>query len=78
MVREGLQALPAGAVVVDLTARSGGNCVVTCVDSMVKASNDITVIHRSNFPSFQPHVASCEYGAAAAAAILRYSAADII
>ncbi|MFE3225304.1 aminotransferase class I/II-fold pyridoxal phosphate-dependent enzyme [Nocardia sp. NPDC059228] len=73
--RSGLAALPNGAVVVDLTAKSGGNCVVTRVDGTVTLANNVTVIHRSNFPSARPDVASRAYGAAAAIAILGYSAA---
>ncbi|GAB0103704.1 hypothetical protein JMUB6875_26770 [Nocardia sp. JMUB6875] len=72
--RSGLAALPPGAVVVDLTAKSGGNCVVTRADGTVTLANDVTVIHRSNFPSARPTLASRAYGAAATAAILRFSA----
>ncbi|WP_040813246.1 aminotransferase class I/II-fold pyridoxal phosphate-dependent enzyme [Nocardia concava] len=71
-----LAALPPGAVVVDLTAKSGGNSAVTRADGTVTLANDITVLHRSNFPSARPTLASRAYGAAATAAILRYSAAQ--
>ncbi|MGW5223452.1 aminotransferase class I/II-fold pyridoxal phosphate-dependent enzyme [Nocardia niigatensis] len=73
--RSGLAALPIGAVVVDLTAKAGGNCVVTRVDGTVTLANNVTVMHRSNFPSVRPDIASRAYGAAAATAILGYSAA---
>ncbi|MTE15976.1 aminotransferase class I/II-fold pyridoxal phosphate-dependent enzyme [Nocardia aurantiaca] len=73
--REGLAALPFGTVVVDLTAKAGGNCVVTRVDDTVTLANNVTVVSRSNFPSARPDIASRAYGAAAATAILGYSAA---
>ncbi|MEC3920545.1 aminotransferase class I/II-fold pyridoxal phosphate-dependent enzyme [Nocardia sp. CDC160] len=73
--RAGLAALPPGAVVIDLTAKSGGNCVATRADHTVTLANGVTVIHRSNFPSARPTLASRAYGASAAAAILRFSAA---
>ncbi|AYF74257.1 aminotransferase class I/II-fold pyridoxal phosphate-dependent enzyme [Nocardia yunnanensis] len=69
-----LEALPTGAVVVDLTAKAGGNCVATQVDSIVTVADAITVLHRSNFPSLYPDVASRAYSAAAVGAILGYSA----
>ncbi|GAB2563682.1 aminotransferase class I/II-fold pyridoxal phosphate-dependent enzyme [Nocardia heshunensis] len=73
--RAGLEALPGGAVVIDLTAKSGGNCVATHGDATVTLADGVTVTHRSNFPSVRPNLASRAYGAAATTAILRYSAA---
>ncbi|NNH71981.1 hypothetical protein HLB23_19330 [Nocardia uniformis] len=65
-----LNALGAGAVVVDLTAKAGGNCVATRIDSTVTLPNGVVVTHRSNYPSAQPRAASEKYGAAMAAMIL--------
>ncbi|MFC9999322.1 hypothetical protein [Nocardia sp. NPDC127526] len=64
-----LAALTAGAVVVDLTAKAGGNSVATVVNSTVHLDNGVLVTHRSNYPSAVPHAASRAYGAATAAAI---------
>ncbi|MGW4247221.1 aminotransferase class I/II-fold pyridoxal phosphate-dependent enzyme [Nocardia sp. NPDC004722] len=79
--RNGLSTLPAGAVVVDLAAKGGGNCVATRLDRTVTVrfghtatmADAITVMHRSNFPSLYPDIASRAYSAAAARAILGYS-----
>ncbi|MVU75755.1 aminotransferase class I/II-fold pyridoxal phosphate-dependent enzyme [Nocardia sp. ET3-3] len=69
-----LQSLPSGAVVVDLTGKAGGNCVATRSDDTVTVADEVTVMHRSNFPSTRPKAASRAYGAAASAAILRFGA----
>lgn len=71
----GLAALPAGAVVVDLTAKAGGNCAATVANTTVRLANDVLVTHRSNFPAARPHLASMAYGAATAAQILSLAAA---
>ncbi|WP_169812606.1 hypothetical protein [Nocardia acidivorans] len=69
-----LNSLTAGAVVVDLTAKAGGNCVATVANSTVRLPTGITVAHRSNYPADRPHAASRAYGAATAAEILRLAA----
>ncbi|UGT41412.1 hypothetical protein LTV02_36715 [Nocardia yamanashiensis] len=71
----GLAALPVGAVVVDLTAKAGGNCVATVANATVRVANGVLVMHRSNFPAARPHLASRVYGAATAAQILGLAAA---
>ncbi|MEC3956798.1 aminotransferase class I/II-fold pyridoxal phosphate-dependent enzyme [Nocardia sp. CDC153] len=75
--QRGLDALPPGAVVVDLTAKAGGNCVRTRANDTVTLPENITVTHRSNFPASHPHVASVAYGAAACAAILLLAAISV-
>ncbi|WP_067715217.1 hypothetical protein [Nocardia yamanashiensis] len=71
----GLAALPPGAVVVDLTAKAGGNCAATVANTTVQLANGVQVTHRSNFPAARPHLASRAYGAATAAQILCLAAA---
>jgi NAD(P) transhydrogenase subunit alpha len=66
-----LDRLGAGAVVVDLVAKAGGNCIATVADSTVTVANGVVVTHHSNYPAWQPQTASHAYGAAAAAMILR-------
>jgi NAD(P) transhydrogenase subunit alpha len=65
-----LDRLGAGAVVVDLVAKAGGNCIATVADSTVTVANGVVVTHRSNYPALQPQTASRAYGAAATAMIL--------
>lgn len=69
-----LDALTAGAVVVDLTAKAGGNCIATEANTTVRLDRNVQVLHRSNFPAERPHTASRAYGAATAAAILGLTA----
>ncbi|WP_330182964.1 hypothetical protein OHB26_04440 [Nocardia sp. NBC_01503] len=66
-----LNALTAGTVVVDLTAKAGGNCIATVANSTVRLPTGITIAHRSNYPADRPHAASRAYGAATATEILR-------
>lgn len=72
-----LEALGAGAVVVDLTAKAGGNCVATRIDATVTLSNGVVVTHSSNYPAAEPREASVAYGAATAAMILRLRDASV-
>ncbi|MEV0298387.1 hypothetical protein [Nocardia sp. NPDC050710] len=65
-----LDALATGAVVVDLVAKAGGNCSAVLPDATVQR-NGVTITHRSNYPSDQPHSASRAFGAATAAMIRR-------
>lgn len=67
----GLGALAAGAVVVDLTAKAGGNTVATVANATVAWGHGVVVTHRSNYPAARPRAASLAYGAATAAVILR-------
>lgn len=60
-----------GAVVVDLTAKAGGNCSATVADATVVLSNGVMVTHRSNYPARRPAPASHAYSAAVTATILR-------
>ncbi|MBL1078218.1 hypothetical protein JK358_27800 [Nocardia sp. 2] len=69
--RAGLGALAAGSVVVDLTAKAGGNTVATVANATVVVGDGVIVTHRSNYPSARPHAASRAYGAAAAGVLLR-------
>ncbi|MEV5652174.1 hypothetical protein AB0L57_28340 [Nocardia sp. NPDC052254] len=72
--RTGLDALGDGAVVVDLTAKAGGNCSATVADATVVLDNGVVVTHRSNYPARRPAPASRAYSAAVAASILRLAA----
>ncbi|MEU6563801.1 hypothetical protein [Nocardia nova] len=72
--RAALDALGDGAVVVDLTAKAGGNCSATVADATVVLDNGVVVTHRSNYPARRPAQASRAYSAAVAAAILSLSA----
>ncbi len=65
-----LDALSDGAVVVDLTAKAGGNCSATVADATVVLDNGVVVTHRSNYPARRPVPASRAYSAAVAATIL--------
>ncbi|MRH90809.1 hypothetical protein GFY24_25785 [Nocardia sp. SYP-A9097] len=65
-----LDALTAGAVIVDPTAKAGGNCIATVPNTTVVLPNGITIAHRSNYPAERPHAASRAYGAATTAQIL--------
>ncbi|RDI62883.1 hypothetical protein [Nocardia pseudobrasiliensis] len=67
----GLAALGSGAVVVDLVAKAGGNCVATVVDATVISADGVVVTHRSNYPARRPAAASRSYSAAALAMIGR-------
>lgn len=69
--RTALDALGDGAVVVDLTAKAGGNCAATVTDATVVLGNGVVVTHRSNYPARRPAPASRAYSAAVAASILR-------
>ncbi|MFI7668078.1 hypothetical protein [Nocardia sp. NPDC049526] len=62
-----LDALRTGTVIVDLVAKSGGNCVATVPDRTVTLSNGVIVMHRSNYPTLRPVEASHAYSAATAA-----------
>lgn len=66
-----LAALGDGAVVVDLTAKAGGNCAATVTDATVVLRNGVVVTHRSNYPARRPAPASRAYSTAVTAAILR-------
>ncbi|MFI5779071.1 hypothetical protein [Nocardia sp. NPDC051570] len=66
-----LAALGPGAVVVDLVAKAGGNCVATVADATVIRAGGVVVTHRSNYPSRRPAAASHAYSAATVAMILR-------
>ncbi|MFI6870069.1 hypothetical protein [Nocardia sp. NPDC050406] len=68
-----LDALGAGAVVVDLTAKAGGNCVATRVDTTVTLANGVVVTHNSNYPAAKPREASVAYGSAVAAMVIGLS-----
>ncbi|WP_227983942.1 hypothetical protein [Nocardia spumae] len=72
--RVALDVLGAGAVVVDLTAKAGGNCSATVADTTVVLRNGVVVTHRSNYPARRPAAASRAYSAAVAASILRLAA----
>ncbi len=72
--RTGLDALGDGAVVVDLTAKAGGNCSATVADATVVLDNGVVVTHRSNYPARRPASASRAYSVAVAASILRLAA----
>ncbi|WP_067828172.1 hypothetical protein [Nocardia inohanensis] len=71
----GLEALPAGAIVVDLTAKAGGNCIATVANTTVRLPSGVLVMHRSNYPAARPNLASRAYGAATATEILGLAAA---
>ncbi|MFX0575903.1 hypothetical protein [Nocardia nepalensis] len=62
-----LGALRPGTVIVDLVAKSGGNCIATVVDRTVTLPNGVIVTHRSNYPTLRPLEASRAYSAATAA-----------
>lgn len=62
-----LDALRPGTVIVDLVAKSGGNCVATVADRTVTLPKGVIVTHRSNYPTLRPLEASHAYSAATAA-----------
>ncbi|MEV5833968.1 hypothetical protein [Nocardia sp. NPDC052112] len=62
-----LDALRPGTVIVDLVAKSGGNCVAVVPDRTVTLPNGVVVTHRSNYPTLRPSEASHAYSAATAA-----------
>ncbi|MGW4769142.1 hypothetical protein ACWEO2_14010 [Nocardia sp. NPDC004278] len=62
-----LDTLRPGTVIVDLVAKSGGNCVATALDRTVTLPNGVIVTHRSNYPTLRPLEASLAYSAATAA-----------
>ncbi|RJO75853.1 hypothetical protein D5S18_13870 [Nocardia panacis] len=64
-----LAALPSGTVIVDLVAKSGGNCAGVVPDRTVMLPNGVIITHRSNYPAARPQEASLAYGAAVAAMI---------
>ncbi|ATL66100.1 Rossmann-fold NAD(P)-binding domain-containing protein [Nocardia terpenica] len=66
-----LAALGAGAVVVDLVAKAGGNCTATHPDRTIHLPNGVTITHRSNYPSNRAHEASHAYSTATTATVLR-------
>jgi NAD/NADP transhydrogenase alpha subunit len=59
-----LAVLRPGAVVVDLVAKAGGNCVATVMHATVTLPGGVTVTHRSNYPALRPVAASHAYSAA--------------
>ncbi|WP_321212403.1 hypothetical protein [Streptomyces gardneri] len=69
--QKALDLLGPGAVVVDLVAKAGGNCVATVADRTATLPNGVVVTHRSNYPASRPEPASHAYGSAAAAMVLR-------
>ncbi|WP_433731665.1 hypothetical protein ACQP0C_06950 [Nocardia sp. CA-129566] len=68
-----LDILRPGTVIVDLVAKSGGNCVATIPDRDVTLPNGVIVTHRSNYPTLRPLEASVAYSAATAALLKTYS-----
>ncbi|WP_169811309.1 hypothetical protein [Nocardia anaemiae] len=62
-----LDTLRSGTVIVDLVAKSGGNCVATVPDRTVTLPNGVIVTHRSNYPTLRPEEASHAYSAVTAA-----------
>ncbi|MFI6952440.1 hypothetical protein ACIBJI_03125 [Nocardia sp. NPDC050408] len=62
-----LDSLRPGTVIVDLVAKSGGNCVATVPDRTITLPNGVIVTHRSNYPTLRPVEASHAYSAATAA-----------
>lgn len=55
---EMLRSMKRGAVIVDLAAATGGNCVATKADQVVETADGITVIGETNYPSSMPVQAS--------------------
>ncbi|WP_054811633.1 hypothetical protein [Nocardia arizonensis] len=68
-----LDLLGSGAVVVDLVAKAGGNCVAVRADSTVERAG-VVITHRSNYPADRPESASRAYSSATATMIRRIAA----
>jgi NAD/NADP transhydrogenase alpha subunit len=55
--------LPAGTVVVDLSASRGGSVADSQVDRQWETDNGVWICNRSNYPSAEPAQASSAYAA---------------
>ena len=50
-LKDMVEAMKPGSVVVDLAAEKGGNCDLTVMDEKVMSDNDVTIIGYTDFPS---------------------------
>lgn len=57
---ESLDALPKGAIVIDLTVNEGG-CIPTAESDQVVVANGITILHVSGYPKMEPKNSSEAY-----------------
>ncbi|HDR67470.1 MAG TPA: Re/Si-specific NAD(P)(+) transhydrogenase subunit alpha [Bacteroidaceae bacterium] len=61
VMKETVEAMKPGSVIIDLAASSGGNCALT-KDGEVLVVNGVTVVGESNYPSSMPTDASRMFG----------------
>jgi len=56
-----VEAMPTGAVIVDLAAETGGNCELTIVGKRHETDNGVTILGYTDLPSRMPKMASLLY-----------------
>jgi len=61
LLKETVEVMKAGSVVIDLAASTGGNCELTKNDEVV-VHNQVTIVGNSNYPSEMPSDASLMFG----------------
>lgn len=60
--KEAVDAMKSGSVIIDLSARTGGNCELTRNGGVYTTSNGVTIVGHLNFPSLMPRIASEMFG----------------
>jgi proton-translocating NAD(P)+ transhydrogenase subunit alpha len=61
-LKDMVEAMKPGSVIVDLAAERGGNCDLTVMDEKIESKNGVTVIGYTDFPSRMATQASTLYG----------------
>ena len=61
-LKDMVEAMKPGSVIVDLAAERGGNCDLTVMDEVVESKNGVTVIGYTDFPSQMATQSSTLYG----------------
>lgn len=60
-LKDMVEAMKPGSVVVDLAAERGGNCDLTVMDEIVQSNNGVKIIGYTDFPSRMATQSSCLY-----------------